>query len=101
MFKDGQTNVHDEEGSSRPPVVSDVLVHTGCFKISECLSEFPQISCTVFYEIITAILGYHIFAQDGFQKCLWMHIKHREWFWLKILLEQYKKDGDESITSYE
>jgi transposase len=28
MFKDGPTNVHDEERSGRPSVVSDDLVHS-------------------------------------------------------------------------
>jgi hypothetical protein len=28
MFKDGQTDVHDEEQSGQPPVESDVLVQS-------------------------------------------------------------------------
>jgi hypothetical protein len=57
----------------QPSVVSDDLVQSVeqkiCerqhFTISEVLCEFPQISCTVLYGIIT---GYAItsFAQDGF-----------------------------------
>jgi hypothetical protein len=51
MFKDGQTNVHDEKGSGRPSVVSDDLVQSveqkicerRCFAISELLCKFPQI----------------------------------------------------------
>jgi hypothetical protein len=35
MFKDGRTNVHDEEQSSRPSVVSDVLVQNLEQKICE------------------------------------------------------------------
>jgi transposase len=52
MFKDGQTNVHEEERSGRPTVVSDDLVRSvdqkickrWCFTISELSCEFPQIS---------------------------------------------------------
>jgi hypothetical protein len=49
MLKDGRTNVHDEERSGQPPVVSDELVQsvdqTICerwhFTISELSCEFP------------------------------------------------------------
>jgi hypothetical protein len=61
MFKDGPTNVHYEEQSGQLSVVSDDLVQSAdqnicerwCFTISELLCEFPQISCTVLYKIIT------------------------------------------------
>jgi transposase len=60
MFKDGRINVHDEERSGRPSVVSDDLVQNVdqeiCerrrFTISELSCEFPQISRTVPCEII-------------------------------------------------
>jgi hypothetical protein len=68
MFKDGPTN--DEERSSWPSVVTDDLVlsfnqkicKSGRFTISELSCEFPNISCTVLYEIITDRLGYHNFC---------------------------------------
>jgi transposase len=55
MFKDGRTNVHDEEQSGWPSVVSDDLVQSVdqkfCerrhFTISEPSCEFPQILRTV------------------------------------------------------
>jgi transposase len=61
MFKDGRTNVYDEERSGRPFVVSDDLVQsvdqkTGerrRFTISELSCQFPQLSRTVLYEIIS------------------------------------------------
>jgi hypothetical protein len=37
-----------------------------CFIISELSCEFPYISRTILYEIITDRLGYHKFAQDEF-----------------------------------
>jgi hypothetical protein len=65
MFKDGPTNVHDEEQSGRPSVVSDDLVQSvdqniserWRFTISELSCEFTNISRTVLYEIITDRLG--------------------------------------------
>jgi hypothetical protein len=57
----------EEERSGRPSVVSDNLVQsvdqksceTRRFTISEISCEFPQISRTLLYEIITVRLGYH------------------------------------------
>jgi hypothetical protein len=64
MFKDGRTNVSNEERCGRPSVVSDDLVQSERwgFTISELLREFPQISCIFIYEIITVRLGYHKFC---------------------------------------
>jgi hypothetical protein len=79
MFKDGRTNVHDEDQSGQPSVVSDDLVQSVdkkiCekqhFTISELLCEFPQISCTVLCEIITVRLGYnHKFCAREIPKML-------------------------------
>jgi transposase len=68
-FKDGGTNVHYQERSSRPSVVSNDLVQTVdqkiCerwhFTISELSCELPQISRTALCEIITVKLGCHNF----------------------------------------
>jgi transposase len=70
MFKDGRTNVHDEERGGRPFVMSDDLVQSVYqniyerrrFTISELAREFPHVSRTVLYEIITDRLGYHKFC---------------------------------------
>jgi hypothetical protein len=78
MFKDGRTNVHDDKRSGQPSVVSDNLVlnvdQKICegwhFTISELLCEFPQISCTVLYEIIADRLGYHEFCTSWVLKML-------------------------------
>jgi hypothetical protein len=76
MFRDGRTNVHDEERSGRSSVVSDDLVQSvdqkigekWHFTISELLCEFPHISLTVLYEIITDRLGYHKFCARWVQQ---------------------------------
>jgi hypothetical protein len=54
MLKDGWTNVHNEERSGQPSVMNDFVQSVGQkLTISEVSCEFPQISCTVIYEIIT------------------------------------------------
>jgi hypothetical protein len=93
MFRDGWTNVHDEERSGRPSVVSDDLVQSVeqkiCerwrFTISELLYEFPCISRTVLYEINTDRLGYHKFCARWVSK--------RDWakWWQTCLTQAYKK----------
>jgi hypothetical protein len=67
MFKDGLTNVRNEERSGWPSVVSDYLVQSvdqkiyerRRFTLSALSCEFPQISRTLLYEIITVRLGYY------------------------------------------
>jgi hypothetical protein len=76
MFEDGQTNVHDEERSCWPSVVSDDLVQSFdqniCerwrFTISELSCEFPHISHTVLYQTMTNRLGYHKFCARWVQQ---------------------------------
>jgi hypothetical protein len=73
MFKDGRKDVHDEEWSGQPFVVSDDLVHRVdqkiCerwhFSISELSCEFPQNTLTLLYEIITVRLGCHRCSQNA------------------------------------
>jgi hypothetical protein len=55
------------------------------FTISELSCEFPQISHTILYEIITVRLGYHHkFMQDRFRKRSRVSTKRREWFRLRL-----------------
>ncbi|XP_075229662.1 uncharacterized protein LOC142329169 isoform X20 [Lycorma delicatula] len=68
-FKSGRRNVHDEERSGRPSVVNRELVQKINAKvrenrritISELSDEFPQISRTVLFEVVTERLGYRKF----------------------------------------
>jgi hypothetical protein len=66
MFKDGRTNVHNEERSGWLSVVSDLvqsveqkICERRCFTISEHSCEFLQISHTPLYDIITLRLSCH------------------------------------------
>jgi hypothetical protein len=106
MFKDGRTNVHDEERSSRPSAVSyDLVQSVGqkiCekqrFTISELLCEFPQISCTALYKIITAKLDYHQFCARWVLKMLMGTQKMLRMASALMLLERYHKDGNEFLN---
>jgi hypothetical protein len=61
MFKNGRTNVHDEERAGRPTVVTQELVQmidekvreNSRFTISELSHQFPQISLALLHKVIT------------------------------------------------
>jgi hypothetical protein len=93
MFRDGWTDVHDEEQSGRPSEVSDDLVQSvdqkicerWWFTISDLVCEFSQISHTVLCKIITVRLGYHHKciqnAENGFGFDFYRSISQR-WQWI-------------------
>jgi len=65
MFNEGRENVHDEARSGRPSWVNDDLVRKvnetvrddGRFTISDLSLNFPQISRTLLYDIVSSHLG--------------------------------------------
>jgi transposase len=102
MFKDGWANVHNEEWSVRPSVVSDDLVQSVdekiCerrgFTISELSCEFLQISHTALYEIMIVRPGYHKFCTRWVPRMLTGVHKTQRMASALTLLEWYHKDGD-------
>jgi len=62
MFNEGRENVHDEARSGRPSLVNDDLVRKvnervrddRCFTISDLSLQFPQISRTLLYDIVSS-----------------------------------------------
>jgi hypothetical protein len=103
VCKVGRTNVHNEERSGWPSVVSDDIVQNidqkicerQHFKFSKFSCEFPQVSHTVLYEIITVRLGYHKFWATCVPKMLTSAHSITEWLRIWLFLERYHKDGDE------
>uniref|UniRef100_A0A8C5RFZ3 Transposase n=1 Tax=Laticauda laticaudata TaxID=8630 RepID=A0A8C5RFZ3_LATLA len=69
-FKNGRTNVHDEQRSGHPSIVTDELVtkaddkihENRCFTVTELSLSFPQISHSLLHKIVTQKLGYHKFC---------------------------------------
>ena len=102
MFKNGRTNVHDEERSGRPTIVTDELVakikekiRENCrFTITEFSLEFPQISRSLLHEIVTEKLGYHKFCARWVPKLLSEDHKKQRMAASLTFLEAYEKDGD-------
>jgi hypothetical protein len=106
MFKDGRINVHDEEWSGRPCVVSSDLVQSVgqkiCerwrFTVSELSCEFPQISLTVLYEIVTVRLDYHKFCERWVLEMLTGAHRTQRMASAFTFIERYHKDGDELLS---
>lgn len=102
MFKNGRTNVHDEERSGRPTIVTDELVvkinekihENRRFTIMEFSLEFPQISRSLLHEIVTEKLGYHKFCARWVPKLLSEDHKKQRMAALLTFLEAYEQDGD-------
>ncbi|GFW40221.1 HTH_48 domain-containing protein [Trichonephila clavipes] len=69
-FKNGQTDVHDEEKNGRPSIVTDELVakvdetirENRRFTITELSLSFPQVSRTLLFENVTQKLTYRKFC---------------------------------------
>jgi hypothetical protein len=102
----GRTNVHDEERSGWPSVASDNFVESVdekiCemwrFTISVLLCEFPQISRTVLYEIITVRPSYHKFCARWDPKMLTGAHKMQRMASALTFLGRYHKDGDRFLN---
>ena len=73
-FKNGRTNVHDEERSGRPSIVTDDLLakvdekirENRRFTITRLSLCFPQVSRKLLFEIVTHKLGYLLLFGRGF-----------------------------------
>ncbi|GFQ75472.1 uncharacterized protein TNCT_511861 [Trichonephila clavata] len=65
-FCEGRTDVHDEQGTGRPSVISDALfqrteeaIRTNRrLKLKELHQIIPEVSMTTLYEVVTVRLGY-------------------------------------------
>lgn len=77
-FKNGRTNVHDEDKVGRPSLVSDDLLNNvnekvrenRRFTITELSDFFPAVSRSLIHEIVTEKLGYHKFCARWVPKLL-------------------------------
>lgn len=102
QFKNGRTNVHDEEKSGRPSIVTDELVakvdekvrENRRFTITELSLCFPQVSRTLLFEIVTQRLRYHKFCARWVPKILTDHHKGQRMGAALSFLEAYDRHGD-------
>lgn len=102
QFKNGRTNVHDEEKSGRPSTVTDELLakvdekirENRRFTITELSLSFPQVSRTLLFEIVTQKLRYHKFCARWVPKLFTDHHKGQRMGAALTFLEAYDRHGD-------
>ena len=106
MFNEGGENVHDEVRSGRPSLVNDDLVRKvnererddRRFTISDLSMHFPQISRTLFYDIVSNHLGYRKMCARWVAKMLTeKHKKQRVAYALTFLMRCHK-EGDGMLS---
>lgn len=105
-FKDGRTNVHDEQRSGRPSVVNESLVQevdntvreNRRFTISSLRDDFPNVSHSVLYGIVTEHLNYRKLCARWVPKMLTDVHKTKRLGSALTFLERYHNDGDDFLS---
>lgn len=105
-FKDGRPNVHEEERSGRPSVITEDLVQkvdakvreNRCFTISSLSYEFPQVSRSVLYETVAKHLNYWKLCSRWVPKMLTEVHKTKRLASALTFLERYSDEGDEFLS---
>ncbi|GFX54399.1 histone-lysine N-methyltransferase SETMAR [Trichonephila clavipes] len=105
-FKDGRTNIHDEEGSGRPSVITDELIQkVDCkvkenrrFTISSLAEKFPAISRSALYEIVSERLNYRKLCSRWVPKRLTDEHKTKRLGTALSFLEPYSNKGYDFLS---
>ncbi|GFV52799.1 histone-lysine N-methyltransferase SETMAR [Trichonephila clavipes] len=105
-FKDGRTNIHDEERLGHPSVITDVLMQAVETKIREnriftitILSlEFPDVSQSVVYKIVTEDLNFKKFCSRWVPRLLIAEHKEKRIAISFDFLIRYKEEGVDSLS---
>jgi len=105
-FKSGRTNVHDEERRGRPSVQTDDLVQQvdekvwvdRRFTISSLAEEFPNVSRTTLFRVVTEKLGYHKVCARWMPKILTDEHKNKRMASGQAFLDRYQRDGDQFFS---
>lgn len=106
QFNEGRSEVHDEERSGRPSLVTDELVHAiddkiqenRKFTISALAMEFPQISRSLIHEIVTEKLKFRKLCSRWVPKILTEQHKTKRMGSALQFLTRYDEGGEEFLT---
>lgn len=105
-FSEGRTNVHDEDRSGRPSLLTNELVELvnqkvreiRRFSISQLSEVFPQISRTILYEIVSEKLQYHKVCARWVPKMLTDDHKNQRVASAEKFLTRYQAEGVEFLN---
>jgi len=103
LFKEGHTNVYDEELSGQPSAITDDLMEkvntTICgnrrFTISELSLEFSKVSRSVIYDIVSEKLGYKKLCAIWVPKMLTDEHKQKRLAAAHQFLQRHQIEGDQ------
>lgn len=105
QFNGGRSDVHDEERSGRPPLVTEELVHAiddkiqenRRFTISALAMDFPQISRSLMHEIVTKQLKFRKLCSRWVPKILTEQHKTQRMGSALEFLTRYAESGEEFL----
>lgn len=105
-FREGRSNVHDEERSGRPSVRTDDLAErvnakvreNRRFTISDLSIEFPEVSKTTLFRIVTDTLGYRKLCARWVPKMLTSAHKDQRLKSARAFLDRFHREGDEFFS---
>lgn len=102
QFKDGRDNVHDEDRSGRPSLIRDDLVASVEAKIREnrrftitgLSNEFPDVSRSVLYNIVSEHIKFRKLCSRWVPKLLTEDHKNQRFECATKFLTRYDEEGD-------
>lgn len=105
-FKNGRQNVHDEERSGRPSVITDDLVaavetkvrEDRRFTISTLSLQFPQVSRSVLYKIVSEKLNFKKLCSRWVPRLLTEDHKVKRFATSLDFLTRYDEEGDDMLS---
>ncbi|GFU10435.1 mariner Mos1 transposase [Trichonephila clavipes] len=105
-FKDGRTNVHDEERSGRTSVLIDDLMpavetkirENRRFTITTLSLEFPDVSRSVVYRIVTEDLNFKKLCSPWLPRLLAAEHKKKRFASSLDFLIRYEEEGDGMLS---
>lgn len=104
-FKNGRSEVHDEEGRGRHSALTDELVQKvdevvrerRRFTISELSDDIPDISRSTLFRVITENLGYHKYCARWVPKRLTDVHKRQRVDSAESFLSRYREEGEKFL----
>lgn len=105
-FREGRSNVHDDERSGRPSVQTDDLVErvnekvrsNRRFTITELAKKFPEVFAKTVHRIVTDKLGYHKLCARWVPKMLTDAHKEQRMTAARDFLARWGQDGDDLFS---
>ncbi|GFW49368.1 histone-lysine N-methyltransferase SETMAR [Trichonephila clavipes] len=105
-LKDGRTNIHDEERSGRPLVITDELIQKVDCKVKEnrrctissLAEKFPAVSRSVLHEVVSERLNYWKLCSRWVPKMLTDEHKTKRLGSALSFLERYSNEGEDFLS---